>query len=129
MRTKLRDIYRSVFWLGLAGVVVLPAIIVTQPASFSDGLLLSVVLTSSFFVVLLLITSCGVWVRQRQELHRGESYVVGTSLRQGLLAGSLVVVLLVLQLLRVVTVVDAALFIGLVIMIELYLASRAEARR
>lgn len=128
MRTKLRDVYRSTLWLGLIGAAALPLIVLTQAASFHDGLLLSGLLTSCFFVVLAVIAGFGVWARQRHELNRGERFVYGASLRQGALAGAVLVTLLVLQLLRVVTLVDTLLFIGLAVMVELYLGSRTEAR-
>ena len=126
MRTKLRDAYRGFLWLGLAGAVALPVVVITQPPSFQDGLLLSVLLVSVFFLVASLVAGCGVWFRHRQELNRGEGYVFVTSLRQGALAGAATVTLLLLQLLRVVTPIDTLLFVGLAVMIELYFGSRTE---
>ncbi len=128
MRTRLRDVYRSTLWLGMAAAVALPVMVMTQAASFNDGLLLSGLLTGCFFVVLAAVAGLGVFVRQRQELNRGEGFVYGASLRQGALVGAVVVTLLVLQLLRVVTLIDTLLFVGLTVMIELYLGSRAEAQ-
>ena len=128
MRTKLQEAYRGIVWTGLVSAIAVPLVIITQPASFRDGLLLSVLLAGVFFLVASCVAGFGVWLRKRREMDLGEGYVFGSSLRQGALAGGAVVTLLILQLIRVVTLIDALLFAGLVVIIELYLASRTEIR-
>ena len=124
---RLMDLYRGVRWLGLLSLAILPLVFLTQPASYNDGFTLSVVLVSVFFVVLALVSSVGLAIRNRARLRTGSAYVLQTSLRQGFITAATVVLLLVLQLLRVVGVLDAILVAVLAIVMELYLGTRKAA--
>ena len=124
---RLEDLYKGLLWLGGLAVAALVIVISTQPASYSDGLMLSVVLVGVFFVICSIVAWVGVNLRKKKTMQVGDSYVLQTSLRQGLIAGSTTVILLVLQLLRVISSIDAILLIGLAVVIELFLGSRKAA--
>ncbi len=122
--TNYRELYNGVLWLGAGSVVALPAVVITQSASLSDGLSLSVILVSIFFLAVSCIAWLGVVWRAKSELHAGERYVYGTSLRQGTLVGATIVALLLLQLIRIITLIDALILVALAVVLELYFASR-----
>lgn len=127
MISRLRDLYRGILWLAVLSAVVLPVVVSTQPASYTDGLTLSVVLTAAFFIVVGAVSWLGMAVRRRRAVQVGETPVLTASLRQALVAGIVVVSLLILQLIRVITPVDAALLALLGIVVDLYLGSRKDA--
>ena len=121
---RLRDLLRGIRWLGLLSFIVLLLVVLTQPASYSDGFTLSVVMASTFFIVVATVAQLGILLRQRRAMNSGDAYVLRTSVRQGAIAGVTVVLLLVLQLLRVVAVIDIVLIAVLAVVAELYLSSR-----
>lgn len=121
---QLRDLYRGLQWLSGLSAFGLPIVLATQPASYTDGLLLSVVLASTFFVVVGVASWLGVLIRRRREAQTGERYLLTTALRQALVLGVAAILLLVLQLLRVITAVDAVLVLVLAVVVDLYLGSR-----
>ena len=128
MTHRLEDLYKGVLWLGALATAALVLVVTMQPASYTDGLMLSLVLASAFFVVCSAVTWVGVAFRRRKLMQVGDTYVLQTSLRQGVIAGSTTVILLILQLLRVISSIDAFLLIGLAIVIELFLGSRKAAQ-
>lgn len=124
MIKQFEDLFSGLRWIGGISLAILVLIIATQPASYTDGLTLSAVFVSLFFVVAGIVSWVGVYLRRRNELKTGYPYVLRTSLRQGLLSGATVVALLLLQLLRVISIIDIVFIVLLAIVTELYLSSR-----
>jgi len=124
MIKRLEDLYAALRWISGISAVILILIFATQAASYSDGLTLSAVFLSFFFVVSGIVSWVGFTVRRQNELKTGYPYVLRTSLRQGLVAGTTVVALLLLQLLRVISAIDIVFIVLLAVVTELYLSSR-----
>jgi hypothetical protein len=125
--SRVHELYRGLVWLGLVSSLVLPTIVLTQPARYDDGLLLSVALVAVLFLTSAGVAWLSVQLRRPRRAEVGETVIIRTAVRGGLLAGGGAVSLLILQLLRVITPIDAALIGVFVIVFDLYLASRKAA--
>jgi len=121
---RLEDLYRSLRWISGLSVGILAIIVSTQPAAYNDGLTLSAVFLSLFFITAGFVAWLGYTLRRKNELTTGYPYILRTSLRQGIIAGATVVALLLLQLLRVMVAIDIVFIVLLAAVIELYLGAR-----
>lgn len=123
--SRTRELYRGILWLGVVSAITLPLIVLTQPARYDDGLMLSVVLVGILFLTAATIAWLAVQLGLSRRVELGETVIIQSAVRFGLVAGAGTVGALILQLLRVITPIDGLLIAVFVIVLDLYLASRS----
>lgn len=123
--SRARELYRGILWLGVVSAITLPLIVLTQPARYDDGVLLSIVLLGVLFLTSALVAWLAVQLGIGRRVEIGETVIIQSAVRRGLVVGAGAVTALVLQLLRVITPIDGLLIAVFVLVLDLYLASRS----